>query len=328
MNHSIGGVLPVIHTPFVDGNEIDRESLRREVDWAFDVGCDGVVAAMVSEILRLTYEERLRLADDLVEMTAGRGVVVTSVGAESIQQARQFARHGQSSGCDAVMAIPPIATALPEDQLWRYFCEIAECVDLPLIVQDASSYVGGALSIELFVGLLDRFGEDKILFKPEAAPIGPNLSLLRDRSEGRAKIFDGSGGILLIDAYRRGIAGTMPGTDLLDGIVTLWRALQAGDDEVAYRVYFPICAIVNLQLQAGLDGFLAIEKYLMTKRGIFENDSRRVPNGWQLDEETRAEVDRLFDLFQESSQVGPVPTGRDGQATDDDLRPAGGNRPY
>lgn len=299
MPHEVAGVLPVIHTPMIDGDEIDHESLRKEVDWAFEVGADGVVAAMVSEILRLTHDERVRLADELVELTADRGAVIFSVGSESIAQSRQLARRAQQSGCHAVMAIPPISTSLPEDQLWRYFCEIAECVDVPLIVQDASSYVGGALTIDLFMKLLDRFGADKILFKPEAAPIGPNLSLLRDQSGGRAKIFDGSGGLLLVDAYRRGITGTIPGTDLLDGIVALWRALKSGDDEAAYRVYFPICAIVNLQLQAGLDGFLAIEKYLMVKRGIFANDSRRQPYSWELDQETRAEVDRLFEILME-----------------------------
>jgi 4-hydroxy-tetrahydrodipicolinate synthase len=175
-------------------------------------------------------------------------------------------------------------------------------------VQDASSYVGGALSLELFVRLLDRFGEAKILFKPEAAPIGPNLSLLRDRTNGRARVFDGSGGILLIDAHRRGITGTMPGTDLLDAIVAIWRALEQGEQEQAYRLYFPVCAIVNLQMQAGLDGFLAIEKYLMVKRGIFANESRRLPCGWQLDSETRQEVDRLFSIMSdELKRVGALP---------------------
>ena len=295
MPHQIAGVLPVMHTPLVGGDRIDYVCLRKEVDWAFQVGADGIVAAMVSEILRLTHGERIRMAEELVEMADNRGAVITSVGSESIAQSREFARRAEQAGCDALMAIPPISGAASEDQQRRYFCEIADCVDLPLIVQDASSYVGGALSIELFIGLLDQYGQDKILFKPEAAPIGPNLSLLRDRSDGRAKIFDGSGGVLLLDAYRRGITGTIPGTDLLDGIVALWNALESGDHERAYQVYFPICAIVNLQLQAGLDGFLAIEKYLMVKRGIFDDDSRREPYAWELDEETRAEVDRLFE---------------------------------
>lgn len=299
----ICGVLPVLHTPFDESDRIDRAVLQREIDWVFQLGCDGVCAAMVSEILRLTIQERMALVNDLVEMTAGRGVVIASIGAESIQQAVGLGCEAIRAGCHAVMAIPPISARLPESAIWDYYVGIAEAIDLPVIVQDASSYVGGSMSTALMVRLLERFGRDKILFKPEASPIGPNLSALRDQSAGRARIFDGSGGILLIDAHRRGICGTMPGTDLLDGIVALWKALQAGDDETAYRIYFPICAIVALQLQAGLDGFLAIEKYLMLKRGIFTNVARRQPYAWELDEETRLEVDRLFGMMQDGLRV-------------------------
>jgi len=81
--------------------------------------------------------------------------------------------------------------------------------------------------------------------------------------------------------------------------VAVWRALVRGDEAAAYRVYFPVCAIVALQLQAGLDGFLAVEKYLMHKRGLFPNTRRRTPYGWELDAETAAEVDRLFSKLQE-----------------------------
>lgn len=300
MTASIQGILPVLHTPFDANDQIDAESLQREIDWAFWLGSDGVCAAMVSEVLRLTSTERGQLNRLIVEMTAGRGAVVASVGAESTRQAVCYAQEAVETGCDAVMAIPPISTALPLPALQDYFCTLADAVPVPLIVQDASSYVGASIPTEFYVRLLDQYGPEKILFKPEGAPIGPNLSDLRDASGGRARMFDGSGGILLIDAYRRGIAGTMPGVDLLDGIVALWKALRREDDATAYRLYFPICALVALQLQAGLDGFLAIEKYLLVKRGLFTTAERRVPYSWSLDPETQREVDRLFAMLMDA----------------------------
>ena len=90
----------------------------------------------------------------------------------------------------------------------------------------------------------------------------------------------------------------MPGMDLLDGIVSLWKALQSGDEDRIYRLSLPISAIVALQIQAGLDGFLAIEKYLLWKRGIFPSTTQRQPVGWEMDAETQMEVDRLFARFQ------------------------------
>lgn len=95
----------------------------------------------------------------------------------------------------------------------------------------------------------------------------------------------------------------MPGTDMLDGIVALWRALLAADEERIYQLSLPIGALAAMQLQAGLDGFLAIEKYLLKKRGIFVNTLQIQPCGWQLDAETTAEVDRLFALLQRSLQA-------------------------
>lgn len=294
---NIEGILPILHTPFDVNDEIDRHSLGREIDWAFEQGSNGVCSAMVSEILRLTSEERVELNRLIVELTAGRGIVVASVGAESTKQADYFAKEAVDAGCSAIMAIPPISTALPLTALQDYFRALADAVPVPLIVQDASSYVGASIPTNFYVRLLDEYGPQKILFKPEGAPIGPNISDLRDASDGRACMFDGSGGILLVDAFRRGVVGTMPGIDLLDGIAALWRALKNNDDATAYRIYFPICALVALQLQAGLDGFLAIEKYILMKRGLFTTDRRREPNSWNLDPETQSEVDRLLAML-------------------------------
>ncbi len=292
------GVLPVLHTPFHDDLTIDAVTLRREIDWAFEIGADGVVVAMVSEILRLGHHGRKELAEHVCRAVQGRGFVVVSVGAESTSEAVAYAEHAAELEATAVMAIPPVATALGSAATLDYFSAIAGSIDIPLVVQDASNYVGAAIDLSVYVQLLERFGADRIYFKPEASPLGPNLSKLRDATNGTARIFEGSGGINLVDCYRRGIAGTMPGTDLLDGIVALWRALAAGDEDRAYQLSLPICAIVAIQIQGGFDGFLAIEKYLLKLRGLFPNTIQIPPVGWELDEETRAEVDRLFARLQ------------------------------
>lgn len=294
MPKRLEGVLAIAHTPFTDDDAIDAIALRKAVDWSFQVGADGLGTGMVSETLRLTADERVELPRLLVEHAAGRGPVFAAVGAEGTRQAVAYAVAAERVGCDAVMAVPPLAARPGVEQLADYFRAIADAITIPVIVQDASGYVGQAIPMGVYVKLLDRYGPEKILFKPEAAPNGPNISALRDATGGAARIFEGSGGIFLIDSYRRGIAGTMPGMDLLDGVVAVWRALQAGDERRAYDRYFPVCALVSLQLQAGLDGFLAIEKYLMVKRGLFPSARRRGPYGWELDPETAAEVDRLF----------------------------------
>jgi len=293
----LAGVLPVFQTPYHADESIDYGTLEREIDWLFAQGVDGIVMAMVSEILRLATDERCALAAAACRLARHRGMVVISVGAESTRQAEYLARHAADCGAGAVMAIPPVATALDDQQAFQYFARIARSVEIPLIVQDASRYVGRPLSLSLYTRLLDEFGP-RVYFKPEATPIGPRLTALREATAGAAKVFEGTGGMALVDSFRRGIVGTIPGADLAPAIVALWRALRRGDDASAYQISLPLGALVSLQ--TSLDAFLAIEKYLLVKQGVFKNTLARGPVGFELDEETRLEVDRLFELLMQS----------------------------
>jgi dihydrodipicolinate synthase/N-acetylneuraminate lyase len=290
----LSGVLPIIQTPFDDRGEIDWQVLKAEVDWAFAQGIRGFGTGMVSEVRTLSELERGQYARRLIEYAAGRGPVFMSVTADNQSDSLKLALDASEAGCDAVMAAPPLVETLDPDGLFRYFSKLAESIEQTIIVQDASGYMGAPIPHSVYLKLLADFGNEKIVFKPEAPPNGPSISALRDASGGAARIFEGSGGVYLIDSMRRGVQGTMPGMELVDSIVAIWNAIQRGDDQTAYRIHFPVCAIVSLQMQAGLDGFLAIEKYLLRRRGIFLNQYRREPIRWRLDPETAQEVDRLF----------------------------------
>ena len=293
-----GGVLPVVSIPYHADLSIDFATLQREVDHIFALGADGLCLALVSDLLRLTGEERLRLPAELVKFAAGRGPVVVNVGAESTSQAVLYARAAEQGGAAATMALPPVSRALPQEELCSYFGAILDAVELPMFVQDASSYVGSPMSVQFQVDLFEQYG-DRILFKPEATPLGPAISALREITAGRACIFEGSGGVLLVDSHRRGVTGTIPGVEMLSGLVALWQALEAGDEERIYDLWFPVCALATLQLQGGLDGFITAGRHMLHRQGVFPNQHHRGPLSFELDDLTRAELDRLYDLLQQ-----------------------------
>jgi dihydrodipicolinate synthase/N-acetylneuraminate lyase len=297
--HELRGVLPVFQTAWHDDETLDLDTLEREIAWLYDCGAQGIVMAMVSETLRLDSEEREQLAAAACRFGKARGAVVISVGAESSKVAERYAKHAESVGADALMAIPPVSVALTEGQLLDYFRRILQSVRIPLIVQDASGYVGRPMDVYLQACLLDDFGPERVLYKPEASPIGPKLSALRDATKGRARIFEGTGGIALVDSFKRGVVGTMPGADLIRGLVPLWRALEAGDANKADRIHGPLSALISMQ--TSLDGFLAVEKHLLVRQGIFKNTLVRGPVGYKLDEETKREVERQFDRMIEAA---------------------------
>ncbi|MCY3560741.1 MAG: dihydrodipicolinate synthase family protein [bacterium] len=287
---SLAGVFPVLQTPFDADDEIDAAALAAEIEWVYDCEVDGIVLAMVSEVLRLSTDERRRLAELFCELGLPHGPVIVSVGAESNKVALNLARHAEAAGATAVMAIPPISVAVGDSELAAYYQGILGAVDVPVVVQDASGYVGRPMSIALQADLLATYGQ-RVLFKPEAVPIGPRLSELRDATDGRARVFEGSGGIALVDSFRRGIVGTMPAADTPWALVALWRALQAGDEARIEAIADPLARLVSLM--DSLDAFVAIEKHLLVAQGVIPSARRRGPLGYVPDAETLAEADRL-----------------------------------
>ena len=130
----------------------------------------------------------MALPAQLCSFAQQRGPVVINVAAESTQQARLYARAAEDGGAAALMAIPPISRALGEDELRAYFTAILNEVDIPVFVQDASSYVGNPMSIEFQASLFAEYGQ-RVLFKPEASPLGPCISALSARQRRVRRLF-------------------------------------------------------------------------------------------------------------------------------------------
>lgn len=287
------GVLPVLQTPFRDDDCIDEVSLAREVAWVAALGVDGVVTGMVSEVLRLHDSERERLTEVVCAAATENGLpAVVSTGAESTAVAVRLTKHAAAAGASGVMAIPPLTVALSDDGLSSYYRAIIEATDLEVVVQDASGYVGRPLSIGLMAALLADY-PGQVSFKPEAPPIGPRLSRLRDATRGAARTFEGSAGAALVDSHRRGVVGTMPGTEIAWALVALWRALEDGDAGRARALSAPVTELASLC--STVDAYVAVEKYLLHKQGILPSRRQRGPVDFELDAELAAVVDSLYD---------------------------------
>ena len=288
-------ILPVFQTPYHEDETVDFDILGRELHWLLDQGANGVVMAMVSETLRLGSNERDAICQFVCKEAGPRGVTIISVGAESSFVAERHARHAQRCGASMLMAIPPVAVSLDEAAIADYYRRLIRSVAIPVIVQDASGYVGRPMSIELQVRLMEEFGPERVHFKPEAPPLAERLGQLRISSGLRAKCYEGSGGVALIETFPHGLAGTMPGADLIRGIVALWRALERGDESAARAIHAPLAKLIALQKT--LDAYLAVEKHLLVRQGIFSNTIVRGPVGWRMSDDVRDTVDRLFDEF-------------------------------
>ena len=288
----LAGVFNVISTPIDNSDEIDQKTLKKEIDWLIKCGSNGAVLAMVSEVLRFSASERRKQWQLSLEYLSDRIPLVVSVGAESAAIAVGLAKDAQKDGATAVMATPPSAFVASADEVKSYYQRIIEAVDITVIVQDASNYLGAPIELDTYVELIDKYGDERVQFKPEAKPVKERLAQLNKTSNNRARVFEGQGGIDLLDTHPLGVKGTMPGAEVPWAIVGLWNALEKKDLSTAQAIHTPLAKLISYQTT--LDAYVAVEKYLLVKQGVFSNTNQRGPVGFKLDEQTKNKIDLAY----------------------------------
>jgi len=288
----LAGVFNVISTPLDNSDEIDQKILKQEIDWLIKCGSNGAVLAMVSEVLRFSASERRKQWQLSLEYLSDRIPLVVSVGAESSAIAVGLAKDAQKDGATAVMATPPSAFVASADEVKNYYQRIIEAVDITVIVQDASNYLGAPIELDTYVELIDKYGDERVQFKPEAKPVKERLEQLNKISNNRARVFEGQGGIDLLDTHPLGVKGTMPGAEVPWAIVGLWNALEKKDLSTAKAIHTPLAKLISYQTT--LDAYVAVEKYLLVKQGVFVNTNQRGPVGFKLDVQTKSKIDLAY----------------------------------
>ncbi len=291
------GVYPVLQMPLDASENIDEVVLAREIERLIGLGVAGFAVAMVSEVMRFTSDERRSQWRLILKLIDSRLPLIVSVGAESTAIAIRQAEYAEHDGADALMATPPAVFPATSQEIYFYYREIVKAVQIPVVVQDASNYMGQPLPIELYERLLNEFGPDRIRFKPEATPVKERAAEIQRIAGGSAQIFEGQSGMDLLDTHPLGLFGTMPGSEIVWAIKALWDALESGRAQRASQIHVGIEKLIKFQTT--LDAYVAVEKYLLVKQGIFTSTRQRGPVGVKLTDSTKVEIDSVFAELQE-----------------------------
>lgn len=111
------GLWPVMLTPFSQNGSINFETLKILTEFYINAGAAGLfVNCLSGEMYDLTPEERLRLTQSVVEVSAGRiPVVSTGTFGGSIEEQVEYINSMSLTGADAVIIITSIISPQGED---------------------------------------------------------------------------------------------------------------------------------------------------------------------------------------------------------------------
>lgn len=270
----IAGILPAICTTFAPDGSLDLAAQREIVRFVLDCGADGIVCfGLAGEVNKLTPDERKRLTSLIIEEVDGRVPVLVGVGSEALHTSKELARFVEGEGAAGVVIPPPITSHLDEDGLAPYFAGIADEVSLPVMIQDAPNYLG----IKLSAAGIRRLAEKHQNIRYVKLETGPQATAewIKELSP-RIGVLTGNAGMFLPSDMRAGCVGNVPGTELTDLLVEIYRTEKQGNAAKADDLFNPLLPYLAFSGQ-GIDHYNCCCKEVLVRRGILKNGGLRTP---------------------------------------------------
>ncbi len=288
----VRGVVPVMMLPLLDDEDIDEVTFRREVDFAIGAGAAAVCApGFATEFYKLTDPERYRVAQLLVEQTAGRVPAIVSTGAGSVHATVEFSRYAESLGADCLMVTAPKWCALGLREMTAFYESVCQSVKIPVMIQDAD-FTGSGLPAKLFVHLAERCPNFQFA-KLEIVLPGSKATEIVRLSEGRLQVLYGLGGVALMDGLAHGAVGVMPGAALIEIYARVFQLFDEGRLQEAKALFYRLLPYLIFALQH-LELAVHIEKRVLKRRGLFSSDRTREPT-LHLDQAYQKQMDELVE---------------------------------
>lgn len=270
----LSGVVPIIPTPFTEDEEIDEQALCNLIDFAVDGGIEAVcLPAYASEFYKLTDDEKLYVVKVAVQHAAGRVKIVAQSNNPSLRGAIKLAQENVKVGADVVSLAVPRIFNLPDDSLKEYLSGFLSSIpNTPVLIQDFNPG-GSSISADFIQDLMQEHSNFKYL-KLEEPLCAPKFEDIIKKTDGQIGLFEGWGGLYMLELIPLGIAGVMPGLGVSDILQKVFLLRKNGEDKKAFNLFEKVMPQIFFSLQ-NMELFHYAEKELLMARGILTNSISR-----------------------------------------------------
>ena len=300
----IGGVFPLLCTPYAEDGSLDCATLAKEAAFVADCGADGMIWPAAKDALDyLTPDEERRGLEAIADALDGRNVWFSPCcpGTNTADVLRRAAvaesiaaRH---PGLKATMLVRMANDAKGDADYARQYDALAAATKLPVIIQ---TYNGKSPmpSAKLLIDLAKRHPATYGWFKVEGTgrDIVPCARDLVAAKPVVKTVFTGWGGRDWLYHYRRvGTRGVISQRPMYaDLMVKIWRALEKGDGS-ADAPFAKFMYLRNLEDAIPAPEMRGWNLYVLKKRGVFRNTlsrkRRKGDGGWEVSDIALSEAD-------------------------------------
>lgn len=270
------GIITPIVTPFNrdDQQSINYQATEALINHLISHGAKGIfILGSNGEFHVIDEDEKIEFTKRVVAIVNKRVPVYVGCGACSTRATIRLSQAAEKAGADALSIITPYFLKPTNENLYAHYKEIAESVNIPIMLYNIPKATGCPLTPELVSRLADI----------------PNIMGIKDSSgdeeslKAFAKIAKEKGIDLLVGsdskisyAYQLGASGAVAGTSnvIIDTLVGLDCALNAHDSEKAEKLQKDIDVLRGV---LGLGTVPSVMKRATELAGIAEIGPARKP---------------------------------------------------
>jgi 4-hydroxy-tetrahydrodipicolinate synthase len=299
----LAGVIPILATPFHDDESLDTDSLGRLIEFAAQLGVNGVtLLGVLGEANRLTAAERSTLIRTAVK-AAGRLPVIAGCSHTGTAATIALCREAADLGAAAAM-IAPSREPVPNDEVvFDYFARVAAGAALPIVLQDHPASTEVHMRADLILRIALRI-PSVICIKAEAVPSPPKIAALLAGLKGHRSVpvLTGLGGLYGFFDLECGSEGFNTGFAFPEVLLAMTASARAGDFDSAFGIYRRYLPLIVFEQQPGL----AIRKEILRRRGLLACGRVRHPGG-NIGAATAEQLNRLLERSFPGQDIrGPV----------------------
>lgn len=142
------GAYTALITPF-RGGRIDDDALTRLVEQQIEAGIHGLVpCGTTGESPTLSHAEHVHVVEIVMRAANGRVPVLAGAGSNSTREAIELSRACKELGVAGTLQITPYYNKPPQAGLVRHFREIADTVNLPIVLYNVPGRTGVDMSTD------------------------------------------------------------------------------------------------------------------------------------------------------------------------------------
>ena len=184
------GVFPYLVSPIDAAGEVKADVLERLCDDLIQAGVHGLTPlGSTGEFAYLSWPQRRRMVEIVVDAARGRIPVVAGVASTTIADAVAQSREFERLGCSGILAILEAYFPVADEGVFAYFRAMAEAVSVPLVLYTNPNFQRSDLTLPV-IERLSRIPNIGYI-KDASSNTGRLLSIINRMGE-RMRVFSAS----------------------------------------------------------------------------------------------------------------------------------------